>query len=59
MSASLCGTTSKQSGLQRHELDAYLTHRFRPAGCELPIFEPPAAELLFQNARGLPQRFPR
>ena len=25
------------------------------AGCELPLFEPPAVEALFQSARGLPR----
>ena len=28
-------------------LDAYLEHRLRLAGCELPLFEPPAVEALF------------
>ena len=42
-------------GLERDELDAYLTHRLRLAGCELPLFEPPAIEALFQRARGLPR----
>ena len=42
-------------GLDREELDAYLTHRLRLAGCELPLFEPPAVEALFQSARGLPR----
>ena len=43
------------TGLDRSELDAYLTHRLRFAGCELPLFEPPAIEALFQSARGLPR----
>ena len=43
------------TGLDRSELDAYLTHRLRLAGCELPLFEPPAIEALFQSARGLPR----
>ena len=42
-------------GLDRSELDDYLTHRLRLAGCELPLFEPPAVEALFQAARGLPR----
>ena len=46
-------TTSPDS--DREELDAYLTHRLRLAGCELPVFEPPAVEALFQSARGLPR----
>ena len=41
--------------LSRDELDDYLTHRLRLAGCELPLFEPPAAEALFQASRGLPR----
>ena len=43
------------SGLDRNELHAYLSHRLRLAGCELPLFEPPAVEALFQSARGLPR----
>ena len=43
------------TGLDRDELDAYLTHRLRLAGCEIPLFEPPAIEALFQSARGLPR----
>ena len=42
-------------GLERNELDDYLTHRLRLAGCEIPLFEPPAVEALFQSARGLPR----
>ena len=42
-------------GLHRDKLDAYLTHRLRLAGCELPLFEPPAVEALFNSARGLPR----
>ena len=47
------------ASLQRDELDAYLTHRLRLAGCELPLFEPPAAEALFQASRGLPRQVNR
>ena len=46
-------------GLGRHELDAYLSHRLRLAGCELPLFEPPAVEALFQGSRGLPRQINR
>ena len=31
------------------------TTGLRLAGCELPVFEPPAVEALFQSARGLPR----
>ena len=47
------------TGLERDELDPYLTHRLRLAGCELPLFEPPAVEALFQGARGLPRQINR
>ena len=47
------------TGLDRDETDAYLTHRLRLAGCELPLFEPPAVEALFQSARGLPRQINR
>ena len=33
----------------------YLAHRLRLAGCELPLFEPPAVEALSQSTRGLPR----
>ena len=42
--------------LARDEIDAYLAHRLRLAGSELPLFEPPAVEALFQVSRGLPRR---
>ena len=45
--------------LDRAELDAYLAHRLRLAGCELPLFEPPAVEALAHSARGLPRRINR
>ena len=35
------------------------THRLRLAGCEVPLFEPPAIEALFQGARGLPRLIKR
>ena len=31
------------------------THRLHLAGCEHPLFEPPAVEALFQSARALPR----
>ena len=43
------------AGLDREELDHYLAHRLRLAGCEHPLFEPPAVEALAQSARGLPR----
>ena len=43
------------TGTRPRELDAYLTHRLHLAGCELPLFEPPAVEALAQSARGLPR----
>ena len=42
-------------GLDREELDPYLAHRLRLAGCEVPLFDPPAIEALYQSARGLPR----
>ena len=47
------------TGLERDEVDAYLTHRLRLAGCELPLFEGPAVEALFQGTRGLPRQINR
>ena len=43
------------NGLDRDELDAYLSHRLRLAGCELTLFEPPAVEALSHSARGMPR----
>ena len=45
--------------LGRDELDGYLAHPLRLAGCELPLFEPPAVEALFQASRGLPRQINR
>ena len=42
-------------GLQHEELEHYLAHRLRLAGCEAPLFEAPAAEALFQGSRGMPR----
>ena len=50
---------SRHSACGRDELDAYLAHRLRLAGCELPLFEPPAVEALFQASRGLPRQINR
>jgi len=47
------------SGLEREELPDYLTHRLRLAGCELPLFEPPAIEALFQATQGMPRKVNR
>lgn len=42
-------------GLDRDELDRYLAHRLHLAGCEHPLFEPPAVEALAHSTRGLPR----
>jgi len=47
------------TGLARDELPAYLTHHLRLAGCELPLFEPPAVEALFQATQGMPRKVNR
>jgi type II secretory pathway predicted ATPase ExeA len=43
-------------GLLREELPGYLAHLLRLAGTELPLFEPPAQEAIFQASSGLPRR---
>ncbi len=43
------------AGLQREELEPYLAHALQRAGCELPLFEPPACQALFQASHGLPR----
>ena len=47
------------TGLELTELPEYLTHRLRLAGCELPLFEPPAIEALFQATQGMPRKVNR
>ena len=47
------------TGLSREEVDVYIRHRLRLSGCELPLFEAPAVEALFQGARGLPRQINR
>lgn len=42
--------------LSREETGLYLTHLLRRVGCELPLFAPPAIEMLFQASAGLPRR---
>lgn len=46
-------------GLARPELPDYLTHRLALAGCEHPLFEPPAIEALFQATQGMPRKVNR
>ena len=47
------------TGLARDEVDAYVTHRLRLAGCELPVFEQAAIEALSRATRGLPRKINR
>jgi type II secretory pathway predicted ATPase ExeA len=47
------------AGLARDELPAYLQHRLHAAGTDLPLFEPPAIEALFDATCGLPRRINR
>lgn len=47
------------AGLARDELPDYLAHRLRLAGCELPVFDPPAVEALFQATQGMPRKVNR
>lgn len=42
--------------LQRDECGAYLLHLLRRAGTELPLFEAPAVEAIFQATQGLPRK---
>jgi general secretion pathway protein A len=43
-------------GLSRDEMGPYLAHRLGLAGCQLPIFEPPTVEAIYQAASGLPRK---
>ncbi|CAN5697005.1 hypothetical protein BH09MYX1_BH09MYX1_39970 [soil metagenome] len=40
-------------GVMRDEMAPYLAHRLRLAGSELPRFEPPSVEAIFQFTSGL------
>jgi type II secretory pathway predicted ATPase ExeA len=42
--------------LTRDELPAYLAHRMRLAGAEVPLFDPTAEEALYQATSGLPRK---
>ena len=46
-------------GLEPEELEPYLQHHLRLAGCESPLFEPEAAATLFEQSRGLPRQVNR
>ena len=43
-------------GIARDEIGGYLDHRIRLAGCELPLFEPPTVEAIYQASSGLPRK---
>jgi type II secretory pathway predicted ATPase ExeA len=43
-------------GLARDEMAPYLGHRLRLAGTELPLFEPPTVEAIYQASSGLLRR---
>lgn len=43
-------------GLMRDEIGPYLEHRLRLAGCELPLFDKPTIEAIFQASGGLPRK---
>lgn len=41
--------------LARNELDAYVNHRLKVAGCEKPLFKPKALDLIYKASRGVPR----
>jgi len=41
------------------ELPEYLAHRLRLAACELPLFDPPAIDAIFQATQALPRKVNR
>ncbi len=43
-------------GLGRDEMGPYLSHRLRLAGTELPLFEAPTVEAIYQASSGLPRK---
>lgn len=47
-------TTQHQfAGLTAEEIESYLTHRLAVAGVQHPLFEPPAAEFIYQVTKGI------
>ena len=44
------------TALSRDELSAYLTHRMRLAGAEVPLFDATAEEAIYQATSGLPRK---
>ncbi len=49
------GSSSRAAACLAMAVHESLTRRLRLAGCEHPLFEPPAVEALFHSARGLPR----
>ena len=47
------------AGLERSEVSSYLSHLLRLAGTEVPLFDEPAVEAVFQATNGLPRRVNR
>lgn len=43
-------------GLERDEAEAYVAHRMRLAGADVPLFEKNAIEAIFDLARGVPRK---
>jgi general secretion pathway protein A len=43
-------------GLTRDEMGPYLAHRLHLAGTDLPLFEPPTVEAIYQASSGLPRK---
>lgn len=41
--------------LARNELDAYVNHRLKVAGCEKPLFKFKALDLIYKASRGVPR----
>jgi hypothetical protein len=48
--------TYHMAALTREELAGYLTHRLRLASAEVPLFDPSAAEAIYQATAGLPRK---
>ena len=43
-------------GLSRTELDAYIAHQLKAAGCGQPLFDDTARQALHQATKGIPAR---
>jgi len=42
--------------LSRAEMDAYIAHQLKAAGCSQPVFDDTAQQALYQATKGIPRK---